>query len=144
TCPGGVATQDPVLRQRFAGKPEHVVNYLFMVAEEARRIMAQLGFRTMDEMIGRLDVLETSDAVRHLKADGLDLTPILQPAVKRRDRTQLRCTVAQTNGLERELDNHLPEITRPASESGERVVAELPVVNLNRTVGTLLSHHVAK
>ncbi len=144
TCPVGVATQDPVLRQRFAGKPEHVVNYLFMVAEEARRIMAQLGFRTMDEMIGRVDVLETSDAVRHWKADGLDLTPILQPAVKLHENTQVRCMIAQKHGLERALDNQLLEIARPALESGERVVAELPIVNINRTVGTILSHHVAK
>ena len=82
TCPVGIATQNPVLRERFEGKPEHVVNYLFLVAEEARQYMAELGFRTIDEMIGRVDALVTDSAVRHWKADGLDLTPILTPAQK--------------------------------------------------------------
>ena len=82
TCPVGIATQDPVLRKKFAGRPEHVVNYLFMVAEEAREIMAELGFRTINEMIGRVDCLEIDEAVTHWKSDGLDLTPILTPAAK--------------------------------------------------------------
>ena len=80
TCPVGIATQDPELRKKFTGKPEHVVNYLFMVAEEARRIMAKLGFRTIDEMVGRSDVLNTDEAIKHWKADGLDLTSMLTPA----------------------------------------------------------------
>ena len=84
TCPVGIATQDPELRKKFTGKPEHVVNYLFMVAEEARRIMAKLGFRTIDEMVGRCDVLKTDKAIRHWKADGLDLTSVLMPARKPR------------------------------------------------------------
>ena len=82
TCPVGVATQDPVLRKKFAGKPEHVVNYLFMVAEDARQIMAELGFRTIEEMVGRVDCLETNDAIQHWKADGLDLTDLLSPVKK--------------------------------------------------------------
>ena len=82
TCPVGIATQDPYLREKFTGKPEYVVNYLFMVAEEARQLMAKLGFRTIDEMVGRSDILHTDDAIRHWKADGLDLTAILHPATK--------------------------------------------------------------
>ncbi len=80
TCPVGVATQDPELRAKFAGKPEHVVNYLFMVAEDVRQWMAKLGFRSIDEMVGRSDVLEVDQAIHHWKSDGLDLTPILRPA----------------------------------------------------------------
>jgi glutamate synthase (NADPH/NADH) large chain len=91
TCPVGIATQDPVLREKFAGKPEHVVNFFFLLAEDARRIMAQLGFRTMNEMIGRVDVLETSDAIQHWKADGLDLTAVLQPAQRPRPDVEVRC-----------------------------------------------------
>jgi glutamate synthase (NADPH/NADH) large chain len=83
TCPVGVATQDPELRKKFTGKPEHVVNYLFMVAEEAREIMAQLGFRTINEMIGRVDAWRPNEAIKHWKTDGLDLTPILTPAKAR-------------------------------------------------------------
>ena len=82
TCPVGIATQDPELRKKFAGKPEHVINYLFMVAEEAREIMATLGFRTINEMVGHVEALEIDDAVDHWKAKGIDLTPILTPAVK--------------------------------------------------------------
>ncbi|MBM4001129.1 MAG: glutamate synthase large subunit [Planctomycetes bacterium] len=144
TCPVGIATQDPVLRERFAGKPEHVIRYLFMVAEEARRIMADLGFRTMDEMIGRVDALEAEDAIRHWKADGLDLTPVLEPARRRHDHVQVRCVIAQNHGLEKALDHRLIEIAAPALERGDPVRAELPILNTNRTVGTILSHHLVK
>src|SRR5437763_15874547 len=84
TCPVGIATQDPELRKKFVGKPESVINYLFMVAEEARRVMAKLGFRTLNELVGRVDLLETNDAIRHWKADGIDLTSLLTPARKPR------------------------------------------------------------
>ena len=144
TCPVGIATQDPELRKKFAGKPEHVVNYLFMVAEEARQIMARLGFRTVNEMIGRVDVLETDRAIRHWKADGLDLAPILTPARPPHDGVDVYCTRKQDHALEKALDNKLIELARPAIESGKRVEVELPIVNTNRTVGTILSHTIAK
>ena len=144
TCPVGIATQDPVLRAKFAGKPEHVVNYLFLVAEEARRIMAELGFRKMDDLIGRVDALETEDAIRHWKADGLDLTPILTPARKPHSDVEVRCIKPQDHGLELALDNRLLELAQAALKRGEAVRQELEIVNTNRTVGTILSHHVAK
>jgi glutamate synthase (NADPH) large chain len=144
TCPVGVATQDPELRKKFAGKPEYVVNYLFMVAEDMRRWMAKLGFRTVDEMIGRVEVLETSEAIVHWKANGLDLTPLLTPAKKSRPDVEVYNTRKQDHGLEAALDNRLIELAKPALESGERLRAELPIVNINRTVGTTLSHEIAK
>ena len=145
TCPVGIATQDPVLRKKFAGKPEHVVNYLFMVAEEAREIMAQLGFRSINEMIGRVDVLETDDAIRHWKTDGLDLTPILTMAQKPREDVGVYYQIPQNHGLEHALDNtHLLKLAEPAIERGERVHETLPIINTNRTVGAILSHNVVK
>ncbi|MEX0937965.1 MAG: glutamate synthase large subunit [Pirellulales bacterium] len=144
TCPVGIATQDPVLRQKFTGKPEHVVNYLFMVAEDARRVMAELGFRTVNEMIGRVDCLESDAAVRHWKADGLDLTPILAPAVRLHDGVGVYCQVPQDHGLDKALDMELIKRAAPAIERGENVRLELPIRNINRTVGTILSHTVAK
>ncbi len=144
TCPVGIATQDPQLRKKFQGKPEHVVNYFFMVAEEARRIMAQLGFRTMDEMIGRVDVLEVDDAIDHWKARGLDLTPILTPAQKPHPGVEVRCTRKQDHGLEKALDNKLIRLAQDAIKHGKPVRIETPIVNTNRTVGTMLSHEIAK
>ncbi len=144
TCPVGIATQDPVLRKKFDGKPEHVVNYLFMVAEEARAIMAELGFRRIVDMIGRTDVMDTRRAVKHWKADGLDLAPILAPAQKPRESVDVYCTMQQDHGLQLALDNRLIELARPAIEKGERVEHELPIVNTNRTVGTTLSHTIVK
>ncbi len=144
TCPVGIATQDPVLRSKFAGRPEHVVNYLFMVAEEAREFMAQMGFRTINEMIGRVDCLEIDDAVTHWKSDGLDLTPILTPAAKPHPEVGVFKQIEQDHGLDKALDNQLLELARPAIDEGKPVQIELPIVNTNRTVGTILSHHVAK
>jgi glutamate synthase (NADPH/NADH) large chain len=144
TCPVGIATQDPDLRKMFAGKPEHVVNYLFLVAEEAREIMARLGFRTVDEMVGRVDCLEADDAVDHWKAEGLDLSAVLAPARRPHDRVDVRCTRKQDHGLERALDNRLIELAQPAIEHGKKVHVELPIVNTNRVVGTMLSHRIAK
>ncbi len=145
TCPVGIATQDPDLRNKLAGKPEPVVNYLFMVAEDARRIMAQLGFRTIDEMIGRSDVLHTDEAIKHWKSDGLDLTAVLAPAKKLHENVETRCTMKQDHGLEKSLDmTRIVPAAQPALERGEPVVIESPVVNINRTVGTILSHEVAK
>ena len=145
TCPVGVATQDPELRKKFSGKPEHVVTYLFMVAEEARRIMAELGFRKMDDMVGRVDCLETEDAIRHWKADGLDLTPILTQIDRPNGDVGVRCTIKQDHGLEMALDNtHLLRLAAPAMERGERIREELEITNVNRTVGTILSHELVK
>ncbi len=143
TCPVGIATQDPDLRKKFSGKPEHLVNYLFMVAEDLRTIMAQLGFRRVNEMIGRVDVLEVEDAIDHWKASGLDLTPILTPANNTSGDTVYQ-SVQQNHGLDKALDVKLIELAQPAIQSAKPVHIELPVINLNRVVGTMLSHEVAK
>ncbi len=144
TCPVGVATQDPVLRKKFTGQPEHVINYLFMVAEEARQLMAKLGFRTLDEAIGRVDVLAMDDAIKHWKSDGLDLSPILTPAKKPRPEVQVRCTIAQDHGIDAVLDRRLIELAKPALQARQPVKIDLPVVNTDRAVGTMLSHEVSK
>ncbi|HEY3394321.1 MAG TPA: glutamate synthase-related protein [Lacipirellulaceae bacterium] len=145
TCPVGVATQDPVLRKKFAGQPEHVTNYLFMVADDTRQIMAELGFRTIDEMVGRVDCLETNAAIQHWKADGLDLTELLTPIQKPHPDVGTYCQKPQNHGLELSLDRtKLLDLARPALEDGTPVRAELDIINTNRTVGTILSHEIAK
>jgi len=144
TCPVGIATQDPVLRKKFSGQPEHVVNYLFMVAEEARQLMADLGFRRIIDMIGRTDVMDIRRAVHHWKSDGLDLTPILTAATKPHNNVEVRCTKEQDHGLELALDNRLIALAKNAIEKGEKVSLQLPIVNTNRTVGTMLSHKIIK
>jgi glutamate synthase (NADPH) large chain len=144
TCPVGIATQDPELRKKFKGKPEHVVNYLFMVAEEMRQIMAALGVRKVTDMIGRVDMLETDTAITHWKAKGLDLSAMLAPARIIYEGTQVYQTIAQDHGLDKALDNQLIKMARNALETGEKVNIELPVINTNRVVGTMLSNEVAK
>ena len=144
TCPVGVATQDPVLRKKFTGKPEYVINYLFMVAEEARQIMAQLGFRTFNELIGRVDVLDVEEAIHHWKSDGLDLSALLAPAQKPHPNVDVYCTRQQDHGLDQALDHRLLELARPALDHGETVHLELPILNTHRTVGTILSHNIVK
>ena len=145
TCPVGIATQDPVLREKFAGQPDHVVNYLFMVAEEAREVMASLGFRRITDMIGRTDALETSRAINHWKADGLDLTPILTPAKRPYARADVYCTREQDHGLDFALDNKLIRLAKGSlKDSTVKTKEELPIVNTNRTVGTMLSHELVK
>jgi glutamate synthase (NADPH/NADH) large chain len=144
TCPVGIATQDPVLRQRFAGQPEHVINYFFMIAEEARQIMAQLGFRTMNELVGRVDCLETNNAIKHWKAQGIDLTPILTPARKPHPDVEVYHTIGQDHGLAEALDNELIVLAQKSIKRREPVVIEKPIRNINRTVGTMLSHEIAK
>ena len=143
TCPVGVATQDPVLRARFSGKPEHVVNYFFFVAEEARQIMAQLGIRTYDELIGRSDLLDKSRAISHWKAKGLDFSRIFYqpegPAAEARYHFE-----EQDHNLHHALDHKLIAQARPALEKGERVSFISPVRNVNRTVGAMLSGEVAR
>ncbi len=143
TCPVGVATQDPVLRKRFSGQPEHVVNYFFFVAEEVREIMAQLGIRKFDELIGAAHLLDTKKGVEHWKARGLDFGRIFfepsMPADVARSHSE-----AQDHGLTRALDNKLIEQARPALEKAERVSFISPIRNINRTVGTMLSSQVAR
>ncbi len=144
TCPVGIATQDPELRKKFSGKPEHVVNYLFLVAEEAREIMASLGFRSINEMVGHVEVLEINEAVRHWKAKGLDLAPILTPAEGPHPDTVTTCTISQNHGLEEVLDNEL--IKKSIAAIHERIPTRFPmeIENIDRAFGTMLSHEVSK
>ncbi|MBU6195005.1 MAG: glutamate synthase subunit alpha, partial [Burkholderiales bacterium] len=138
TCPVGVATQDPVLRKKFAGKPEHVVNYFFFVAEEARQIMAQLGLRKFDDLVGRSDLLDVSKGVSHWKARGLDFSRLFhQPAVPN-DVPRLH-VMSQDHGLDKALDVRLIEKSRAALEKGEKVQFMEVTRNVNRTVGAMLS-----
>ncbi len=144
TCPVGVATQDPNLRKNFQGDPEHTVNFMRFVAEELREIMAELGFRTLDEMVGRTDKLEPRKAVDHWKARGLDLSPLLYrpevgPEVGR------YCQMEQDHGLEKSLDMRvLLDICKPAIEECKQVRAELPIRNTNRVVGTIVGNEVTR
>ncbi len=138
TCPVGVATQDPVLRKKFTGRPEHVVNFFFFVAEEARSIMAQLGIRTFDELIGRVDLLDTKKGVTHWKARGLDFSRVFQPALAPAE-VPRRQTEEQDHGLAKALDVKLIEKCRPAIDRGEKVQFMEEVRNVNRTVGAMLS-----
>jgi len=144
TCPVGIATQDPELRKKFLGQPEHVVNYFFMVAEEARQLMAELGFRSINEMVGRCDMLQIDAAVDHWKAKGLDLTPILTPARKPHEDVEVYCTISQDHGLEEVLDNELIEKSWAAIHEGTPVRFDMPVENIDRAFGTMLSHEVSK
>jgi glutamate synthase (NADPH/NADH) large chain len=140
TCPVGVATQDPVLRQKFQGKPEHVVNYFFFVAEEVREIMAQLGISSFDEMVGRADLLDTRSGIEHWKANGLDFARVFyQPTTD----SPRRHTEGQDHGLDVALDHQLLERSLPALERGEKVSFIVPVRNRNRTIGAMLSGRVA-
>ncbi len=140
TCPVGVATQDPVLRQKFQGKPENVVNYFFFVAEEVREIMAQLGIRTFDEMVGRVDLLDTRSGIEHWKAHGLDFGRVFYQPANDSPRRQLE---TQDHGLESALDHELIERSKPAIERGEKVSFIVPVRNRNRTIGAMLSGRIA-
>jgi glutamate synthase (NADPH/NADH) large chain/glutamate synthase (ferredoxin) len=143
TCPVGVATQDPVLRKKFSGKPEHVVNYFFFVAEEVRQIMAQLGIRKFDDLIGRTDLLDVKKGVAHWKAKGLDFSRLFaQPQVPA-DVPRFHCE-AQEHGLEKSLDRILIERSRPAIERGEEVSFIERARNVNRSVGAMLSGALTK
>jgi glutamate synthase (NADPH/NADH) large chain len=143
TCPVGVATQDPVLRARFTGQPEHVINYFFFVAEEVRQIMAELGFRTMAEMIGQVDRLDARGVIDHWKAKGVDLSKLLYQ-VRTEAGAPLSNTETQDHGLGKALDNDLIEAAGPALDGGASVVIERPIHNVNRTVGAMLSGEVAR
>ena len=144
TCPVGVATQDPELRKKFAGKPEHVINYFFMVAEDARQIMARLGFRTIGAMVGRVDLLEIDDSIRHWKSDGLDLAAILAPARKKNIRSEVVCTRKQDHRLRLALDNELIRQARPAIRDGKPVRLQSEIRNTDLAVGAMLSHEIVK
>ena len=144
TCPVGIATQDPALRAKFEGLPEHVINYFFMVAREMRRIMADLGFRTVNEMVGRVDALDAAAAVDHWKARGVDLTELLTPAQEPPDFLGAYAMHEQDHGLERSLDYRLIELAEPALARGEKVYRELPISNANRVVGGILSNTIIK
>ena len=142
TCPVGVATQDPTLRQRFTGQPEHVVNYFFFVAEEVRELMASIGVAKFDDLIGRADLLDMQAGINHWKINGLDFSKIFHlpemPASVSRKNNDV-----QDHGLINALDNKLIALAKPALEQGEKVVLDIPIANTNRTVGTMLSHQIA-
>ncbi|MGH3306852.1 MAG: glutamate synthase large subunit, partial [Nocardioides sp.] len=143
TCPVGVATQNPVLRERFTGQADHVVTFFEYVAEEVRELLAELGFRSLDEAVGRVDALDVARAVDHWKAAGLDLSPILHvPDLP--EGAALHQTTVQDHGLDKALDNELVKLAAPALESGDPVRAQLEIRNVNRTVGTILGHEVTK
>jgi glutamate synthase (NADPH) large chain len=143
TCPVGVATQDPVLRRKFTGKPEYVVNYFFLVAEEARELMARLGVRKFSDLVGRADLLDTKKGIEHWKAKGLDFAKIFampdMPAEVARHNSE-----TQNHGLDKALDNRLIELARPALERREKVSIDMPIRNINRTAGTMLSYEIAR
>ncbi|MBW4553165.1 MAG: glutamate synthase large subunit [Aphanocapsa sp. GSE-SYN-MK-11-07L] len=144
TCPAGIATQDPQLRQAFTGDPEHTVNFMTFIAQEVRELMAQLGFRSLNEMVGRTDVLEPKQAIDHWKAKGLDFSNILyQPQVAAD--VGRYCQIPQDHGLEKSLDmTVLLDLCQPAIEQGQPVKATLPIKNTNRTVGTILGNEITK
>ncbi len=144
TCPVGVATQDPKLRAKFGGDPSHVVNFMYFIAREVRELMARLGFRTINEMVGRTECIEMREAVDHWKARGLDFSQILyQPTVA--EHVGRYCQIPQDHGLEKALDNTmLLDLCRPALDTGASVRAALPIRNVNRTVGTILGSCVTR
>ncbi|GAC1610240.1 MAG: glutamate synthase large subunit [Mycobacteriales bacterium] len=143
TCPVGVATQNPELRKKFSGKPEFVVTFFEYVAEEVREILASLGYRSLEELIGHTELLDTRRAIEHWKAAGLDLQPVLHTPEAAADLPRTK-QVEQDHGLAAALDNELIRLAQPALTSGEKVVIDLPVRNVNRTVGTMLGAEVTR
>jgi glutamate synthase (NADPH) large chain len=143
TCSVGIATQDPVLRKQFQGQPEHVINFFFFLAEQVRQYMAELGFRSFNEMVGRVDMLDVEPAVDHWKARGLDFSAILySPPVP--SRVARRCVQAQDHGLQDALDHKILQAARVAIDTLTPVEISLPVRNVHRTVGTMLSGEIAR
>jgi len=143
TCPVGIATQDPELRKRFVGKPEHIINYFFFVAEEVRELMAQMGYRTFNEMIGQMQMLDKSRAVKQTKAEGLDFSKLFKkPDVG--PEVSLYQNEEQSHQIHDIMDRKLIKRASSALESGKKVVIELPVHNTDRTVGTMLSSEIAR
>ena len=142
TCPVGIATQDPKLRAKFGGQPEHVINFFFFIAEQVRQYMAQMGFRTFDEMVGRVDMLDARQALEHWKAKGLDLSMILHNP-RTPSRVARRCVQAQDHGLHEALDYKLIDHAREAIDYGTPVEIRMPIKNVHRTVGAMLSGEIA-
>ena len=143
TCPVGIATQNPVLREKFSGKPEFVETFFMFIAEEVRTYLAELGFRSIEEAIGRVECLDTEAAIDHWKASGLDLTPILHlPSTD--DEAARHCIGSQDHGLDAALDQRLIEAATPALDGGTPVELRFPITNTNRTVGTMLGHELTK
>ena len=140
----GIATQDPELRKQFAGKPEHLVSYFTFVAEEMREIMAELGFRTVAEMVGRTDVLDYQDAEDHWKSQGMDLSRLLHRQESNDPNEPVYCDRGQEHGLDKALDNELIAQAQPALDNRSKVNIDLPIYNSNRTVGAMLSGKIAK
>ena len=141
TCPVGVATQNPELRKKFTGKPEFVETFFEYIAEEVRQLLAQLGFRKLEDAIGQVEMLDTKAATDHWKASGLDLSPILQAPIGNGDRKN---TTVQDHGLSAALDNELIKLSKDALENGKSVRLDMPVRNVNRTVGTMLGSEVTR
>ncbi|MGY4708134.1 glutamate synthase large subunit [Mycolicibacterium sp. CBM1] len=144
TCPVGVATQNPLLRERFTGKPEFVENFFMFIAEEVRELMAQLGFRTVNEMVGQVNALDTAKAAEHWKAHKLDLTPVLHEPDSAFMNQDLYCSSRQDHGLDKALDQQLIVMSREALDSGTPVRFSTTIANTNRTVGTMLGHELTK
>jgi glutamate synthase (NADPH/NADH) large chain len=143
TCPVGIATQNPVLRERFAGKPEFVENFFWFIAEQVREYLAALGFRSLDEAIGQVEYIDASRAVDHWKAAGLDLEPILYRPEIPADAPRHQ-VIEQDHGLDQALDQELIALCEPAIARGEPIRANLPIRNVNRTVGTMLGSEVTR
>ncbi|OYW24773.1 MAG: glutamate synthase large subunit, partial [Planctomycetales bacterium 12-60-4] len=144
TCPVGIATQDPELRAKFHGQPEHLINYFFMVAEEAREIMAQLGFRSVNEMVGHSEMLELDPTVTHWKTRHIDLSKVLAPATLPHPNVGTYCQITQQHGLEFQLDNDLIKECQPAIQDAKPVRLDIEVQNIDRALGTMLSHEISK
>ena len=143
TCPQGIATQDPELRARFKGKPEHVVNFFMFIAEEVRELLAQLGFRTLEEAVGHVECLDQDEAIKRWKSDGIDLSNVLmQPGPV--PGTILHKTIDQNHELDKALDNKLIELAQPALDKKEPVRIEMPIRNVYRTLGTMLGYEITK
>ena len=143
TCPVGIATQDKILREKFAGQPEHIINYLFMVAEEAREIMADLGIESIDELIGRVDLLDAGKAVKHWKSKKINLEALLVNASELREGVAIRKTVPQNHGIKNVLDRQLIKDAKESIKTKQQINLQYPITNTNRTTGAMLSHKVA-
>ena len=144
TCPVGIATQDKELRKKFHGSPENVVNYLFMVAKELRMIMAKLGIKNLNDLIGRVDLLEMEDAINHWKRDGLDLSKILTPAKKVFDNTEVYNTQEQNHNLQKSMDMALVKTIKNNIKTKQKITVNLNIGNTNRVFGTILSNEISK
>jgi glutamate synthase (NADPH/NADH) large chain len=142
TCPAGIATQDPRLRAKFAGTPEHVIRFFTFLAEEIRALLAEIGFRKFEDIVGRVDLLDADEAVRSWKSHGIDLSRLLVPAKKKNPDSPVVCRFAQDHGIDHVMDRKLIELSVPAVEKGQKVKAELAIGSTDRTVGGMLSNYI--